>query len=328
MTTAKQKQEYNCITVLGPTASGKTSLAVQIAQRYQGHILSADSRQVYKGLDIGSGKDLHEYGSIPYHLIDIANLTHEFSVYDYQKEFYKTFKNLLDTPILPVLCGGTGLYIDSVLRSYKFHDVPKNYELRKELENVSIEELEQRLRSLKKDLHNKTDLEDTERLIRAIEIAEAEANATTQSNAFSALETQHATAQGSNQNTPESEVQSLTVGIQFERSELRKRIEQRLDARTDAGLIEEVAHLNASGVPWERLERLGLEYRITAELLQGKIKSKEEWHHTLYTEICRFAKRQETWFRGMERKGVRIHWIIRGDKEKAFEILDPYFSPH
>lgn len=312
MTMANHKQQYNCITVLGPTASGKTSLAVQIAQRYQGHIISADSRQVYKGLDIGSGKDLQEYGTIPYHLIDITSLAHEFSVYDYQKEFYKTFKNLIGTPILPILCGGTGLYIDSILRSYRFHNVPKNYELRKELETLSIKELEQRLRSVKKDLHNKTDLEDTERLIRAIEIAEAETLAAAQ-------DSQHC--------TPEAKIQSLTLGIQFERTELRKRIEQRLDARTDAGLIEEVAKLHATGIPWERLERLGLEYRITAELLQGKIESKEKWRHTLYTEICRFAKRQETWFRGMERKGVKIHWIVRGDKEKAFEILDPFFSP-
>lgn len=297
----------NCITVLGPTATGKTALAVALAKRYGGEILSADSRQVYRGLDIGSGKDLAEYGPVPHHLIDIATLDEEYCVFDFQQDFYREFAGVLGRGAVPVIAGGTGMYLDSILRSYRFERVPENAALRAELDLLTMAELEQRLRSLKDYVHNTTDLETRERLVRAVEIAEI-------------------TARREAELAPPVSVRALVLGVRFERSELRSRIEKRLDARICEGLAAEVASLHSGGASWERLERLGLEYRMTAELLQGKIADASEWRNTLLREICRFAKRQETWFRGMERKGVSINWVDNGDAGTAFSIADRYFS--
>ena len=298
-----ESERYNCITVLGATATGKTSLAVALAKRFGGEILSAENRQVYRGLDIGSGKDLAEYGTIPCHLIDITGLETEYSVFDYQQDFYREFASLLERDALPVISGGTGMYLDSILRSYRFERVPENPVLRAELESCSMTELEFRLRRLKEYIHNTTDLETRERLVRAIEIAEHNADK-------------------KDACVPPTDVRSLVIGIRFERTELRSRIEKRLDARIAEGLVAEVEGLHSQGYSWERLERLGLEYRLTAELLQKKIPDAITWRDTLFREICRFAKRQETWFRGMERKGVEIHWIERGDPEAAFSLAE------
>ena len=291
--------DYNCVVVLGPTAVGKTSIGVQIAHKFDGEIISADSRQTYKGLDIGSGKDLCEYcvdgKNIPYHLIDITDLSMEYNVFHYQQDFYKVFTDLLNRNVLPVIVGGTGMYLDAVVRNYDFVLVPENVELRKELEEKSLEELDEMLLSLKPDLHNKSDLLERDRVIRAIEIATC-------------------------MNSPEADVirskmiarpdiRPLIIGTTFDRNLVRQNIEIRLKERLDNGLVEEVEGLHNSGFSWERLEKLGLEYRFCSLFLQGKIKSKDELFEKLNIAIRQFAKRQETWFRGMEAKGVEINWL-------------------
>ena len=305
----------NCIILLGPTATGKTSLAVKLADRYNAEIISADSRQVYKGLDLGSGKDLEEYiitaangrkKQIPYHLIDIADLSQEYSVFNYQKDFYKVFSSINQRQILPVICGGTGMYLDSIIRGYELQEVPTNTELRLSLNGCSMEELAERLRSLKPDLHNNTDLTERHRLLRAIEIAEYE-------------KTPEA-LQKKAQSPAHPNIVPYILGLTFPRDILRKRIKDRLRIRLKNGMIEEVDNLHKNGVPWERLERLGLEYGYISRMLQGKIKS-EELFSQLYTAIGQFAKRQETWFRGMARKGVCINWIPTSAETTAEEVF-------
>jgi tRNA dimethylallyltransferase len=310
----------NLLAVLGATACGKTALSVSLARHLSGlsggdssgrslasasadpraEILSADSRQVYRGLDIGSGKDLGEYGEVPYHLIDIVTLETEYSVFDYQRDFARAYADVVSRGRLPLMVGGTGMYLDSVLRGYSFKSVAENPALREQLSSLSDAELVARLLSLKREIHNRTDLEDRARLIRAIEIAEAEPVPADGSVALAGM-------------------QPLVLGVHFERSVLRARIRARLEARLGEGLIEEVAGLHESGVSWERLERLGLEYRFTAEYLEGKIPSREVYLESLYIAICQFAKRQETWFRGMERKGVAIEWIESGNLDAALD---------
>ena len=313
--------DYNCVVVLGPTAVGKTSIGVQIAHKFGGEIISADSRQTYKGLDIGSGKDLCEYcidgKNIPYHLIDITDLSMEYNVFHYQQDFYKVFTDLLNRKILPVIVGGTGMYLDAVVRNYDFVLVPENVELRKELEKKSLEELDEMLLSLKPDLHNKSDLLERDRVIRAIEIATC-------------------------MNSPEADVirskmiarpdiRPLIIGTTFDRNLVRQNIEIRLKERLDNGLVEEVEGLHNSGFSWERLEKLGLEYRFCSLFLQGKIKSKDELFEKLNIAIRQFAKRQETWFRGMEAKGVEINWLPAvQDKNMrisaALSLVEKYFK--
>lgn len=286
--------QYNCIVVLGATATGKTALAVKLAQAKQGEIISADSRQVYRGLDLGTGKDLQEYGSIPYHLIDVCDLSCEFTVFHFQQEVYRIFPQLIKKGSLPVIAGGTGLYLDAILRGYELIPVPEDPSLRKTLATKTLPELQDMLIALKPDIHNKTDLEQPNRLVRAIEIARYR------------------------QMYPESVVAHLynvppikpkIYGISFERSVLRERIHRRLIARIDAGMIEETEQIHAQGYSWERLESLGLEYRFTAQYLQGKIKTKETYTEQLYRAIGQFAKRQETWFRRMARNGIEIEWL-------------------
>ena len=313
--------DYNCVVVLGPTAVGKTSIGVQIAHKFGGEIISADSRQTYKGLDIGSGKDLCEYCvdgiNIPYHLIDITDLSMEYNVFHYQQDFYKVFTDLLTRNVLPVIVGGTGMYLDAVVRNYDFVLVPENVELRKELEEKSLEELDEMLLSLKPDLHNKSDLLERDRVIRAIEIATC-------------------------MNSPEADVirskmiarpdiRPLIIGTTFDRNLVRQNIEIRLKERLDNGLVEEVEGLHNSGFSWERLEKLGLEYRFCSLFLQGKIKSKDELFEKLNIAIRQFAKRQETWFRGMEAKGVEINWLPTVQDKNvrisaALSLVEKYFK--
>ena len=285
---------YNCAVVLGATATGKTALAVKLAQAKHGEIISADSRQVYRGLDLGTGKDLQEYGSIPYHLIDVCDLSREFTVFHFQQEVYRIFPQLVEKGTLPIIAGGTGLYLDAILRGYELIPVPEDPALREALATKTLPELQDMLIALKPDIHNKTDLEQPDRLVRAIEIARYR-----QEHPESAAVHLHS-------------VPPLTpkiYGISFERSVLRERIRRRLIARIDAGMIEETEQIHAQGYSWERLESLGLEYRFTAQYLQGKIESKEVYIEQLYRAIGQFAKRQETWFRRMARNGIEIEWI-------------------
>ena len=285
---------YNSTVVLGATATGKTAFAVKLAHAKHGEIISADSRQVYRGLDLGTGKDLHEYGSIPYHLIDVCDLNREFTVFHFQQEVYRIFPQLTEKGVLPIIAGGTGLYLDAILRGYELIPVPENPALREALAAKTLQELQAMLIALKPDIHNKTDLEQPDRLVRAIEIARYR-----QEHPESAVEHLHTTPL----------IRPKIYGISFERSVLRDRIRRRLIARIDAGMIEETERLHAQGYSWERLESLGLEYRFTAQYLQGKIETKEAYIEQLYRAIGQFAKRQETWFRRMAKNGIEIEWI-------------------
>lgn len=280
---------YNLLTILGLTASGKTRLAVALAVEFNGEIISADSRQVFRGMDIGSGKDLHEYGNIPYHLIDILDSGEEFSVFAFLRLFRDAFADSALRGRLPILCGGTGLYLDAVLRGYRMLEVPEDPALRIELENRSIDELAAMLRELKPEQHNTSDLLERSRTVRAIEIAR--------------FERKHA-----GQQEPLAEVRSLTIGIHWERSELRKRITERLRMRLENGMIEEVWRLHEGGVAWERLDYYGLEYRYIGAFLQGKL-NRNDMFQRLNSAIHDFAKRQENWFQKMEKNGVFINWV-------------------
>ncbi len=298
--------KYNCLVVLGPTAVGKTALGVMLAEHYEAEIISADSRQVYKGLNIGSGKDLNEY-TVPYHLIDITDLSHEYSVYDYQTDFLSAFTNITSKKTLPIVVGGTGMYLDSIIRGYNLVKVPTNEELRKSLLGKSMDELVAILIELKakvgKTVHNDTDLTEHHRLLRAIEIETFEQSG-------KPVEDRHI----DNKNI----VKPLIIGTTFPRDMLRENIKKRLLSRLEEGMIEEVENLHKD-FSWERLERLGLEYRFISEYLQGKFSSKEEMTEKLYIAIGQFAKRQETWYRGMVKKGVDIQWISHNGSKKDCE---------
>ena len=280
------------ITVVGPTASGKTKLATHLSCEINGEIISGDSRQIYKGMDIGTGKDLREYTindkQIPYHLIDIRPAGDKYTLYNYQKDFQLAYENIISKNKYPILCGGTGLYIESVLKGYNLPDVPQNAKLREELSNKSLEELEQIL-STYKNLHNTTDIDTSKRAIRAIEIAKYISN--------HPLET--------SVNIP---VKSLIIGLDIDRELRRAKITKRLHERINEGMIEEVQNLLESGVNAEDLIYYGLEYKYLTLHLTGKL-SREEMILQLETAIHQFAKRQMTWFRGMERRGFKIHWI-------------------
>lgn len=318
---------YNCVVILGPTAVGKTGVGVGVADYYDGQIISADSRQVYKGLDIGSGKDLDEYilnkgtskeKKILYHLIDNADVKNEYNVFNYQKDFYKIFTELQSKNILPVIVGGTGMYLDSIVRGYDLIEVPTNHELRKELAGKSEIELTQILFELKNKvgnkLHNSTDITERHRLLRAIEIEifTQEKKSNPQLNNY---------RNSSDEKMPERpDIKPIIIGITFERSVLRENVTKRLKQRLQEGMIEEVESIHNSGISWERLERLGLEYRFVSEFLQGKILSENELFEKLNTAIHQFVKRQETWFRGMERKGVKIFWLNRDVKTKETRV--------
>ncbi|MEE9245871.1 MAG: tRNA (adenosine(37)-N6)-dimethylallyltransferase MiaA [Gemmatimonadota bacterium] len=294
---------FNTLVILGPTASGKTHLGVALAAELGGEILSVDSRQVYRGLDIGSGKDLAEYSvdgrAIPYHLIDIVDLDTEYNTYMYQRDFYAVFERLTSRATLPVAVGGTGLYLDAVLQRFRMVETPENGDLRRELGSYSDDELAVALRSLKPKLHNTTDLTERARMIRAIEIALCARD--------------HPPPRA-------PDIRPLVLGTRWERSELRARIRQRLKDRLAQGLIEEVEHLLDRGVGSKRLHSLGLEYRYVSDYLGGTIKSRNDLTQKLASAIAQYAKRQETWFRRMERNGTEIHWIGRGDLDAAMAV--------
>jgi len=283
----------NLIVILGPTASGKTQLAAQLAYDLQGEIISADSRQVYKGMDIGTGKDLNQYlingRKISYHLIDIIDPQREFSLFEFQNRFYKIFTQLSRKRIMPIMVGGTGLYLESVLTGYNIPKAPPDQELRKILSLQSKRQLQEILKALKPRLHNKTDLDDPERVIRAIEIERARA------------------IKGDEQQE-KPDIDAVVLGISWERSALRQRITSRLKERLAQGMIEEVKKLHSAGLAWKKLESFGLEYRFISQYLQNKI-TFDEMINKLETSIHQFAKRQETWFRRMEKKGIVINWI-------------------
>jgi len=279
------------LVVLGPTASGKTRLGVQLARLIGGEILSADSRQVYRGLDIGSGKDLDEYGKVPYHLIDIVDPGYEFNLFEYQRHFFEAFSVVQSRGRLPILVGGTGMYIDAVVSSYELAAVPQNSTLREELSELTHDHLVERLRSVQPQLHNTTDLTERSRVIRAIEIAE---NGSKDSIPAAAKE--------------QKSVVPLVLGVKFPRTELRERITSRLRDRLDNGLIEEVEALHSQGLSFETLDFYGLEYRFVSRFVAGKL-NRNDMYQKLNSAIHQFAKKQETWFRRMEKRGTTIHWL-------------------
>ncbi len=284
--------KYNLITVLGATAGGKTAFAAQLAYLLDAEVIGADSRQVYRRMDIGTGKDYKDYDvfgkKIPIHLIDIIEPGEKYNVYQYQKDFVKVYRDITGREKKAVLCGGSGLYIESVLKDYKLFEVPINEELRHQLKQKSLEELILQLESYKR-LHNTTDIDDRERLIRAIEIAEFESDKKNEILDF-------------------PEMKHLVLGIKFDRNSRRKRISERLKLRLENGLIEEVKGLIDSGVDMDTLIYYGLEYKYITLYLQGKM-SFEEMFKQLETAIHQFSKRQMTWFRRMERNGTEINWI-------------------
>ena len=280
--------EYDMVCVLGPTASGKTRYAVDLARRMGAEILSADSRQVYRGMDIGTGKDLDEYGDVPYHLIDIAEAGEKYDIYRYQHDFEKAYRDILSRGRRAILCGGSGLYIEAVCRGYNLPDVPPDPVLRAELEQYDDQTLIDRLAGLK-HLHNTTDYDTRRRLIRALEIAIYEQKHPAGHTAFLPRKTKY-------------------IGMNVSRDERRQRIETRLRQRLQGGLVEEIEGLLAYGTAPEDLIYYGLEYKYVTRYVIGEI-SYEEMFDKLLTAIRQFAKRQMTWFRGMERRGIEIEWV-------------------
>jgi len=280
------------LTILGPTACGKTALAVAVADRIDAEIISADSRQVFRGMDIGTGKDIDEYKlphrTIAAHLIDIRNAGEEYNLYQFQNDFIKAYNAIVGRGHRAILCGGTGMYIESVVRGYQLPDAPVDEVYRKQLQQCSDEELTARLASLVK-LHNHTDTETRERLVRALEIQEFKQK---NPDAFTRL----------------PEMEHFVVGVSFPRDVVVERIGIRLRQRLEDGMVEEVERLLRLGVPKERLLKYGLEYKHIARYLTEDY-SYEQMYENLYTDIRRFSKRQMTWFRRMERNGVDIHWI-------------------
>jgi tRNA dimethylallyltransferase len=297
---------YDMLTILGPTASGKTAFAVQLAKELEAEIISADSRQIYRRMDIGTGKDLSDYQiegkNIPYHLIDIADAGYKYNLFEYQRDFKNVYEDLRRRSVFPILCGGTGLYLESVLKGYKMMPVPQNDALREKLSGKTLEELTQIL-STYKILHNTTDVDTAKRAIRAIEIQEYYKTHPQEFVEF-------------------PEINSLIVGVDISRELRRERISQRLRARLDEGMVQEVRDILASGVSPEDMIYYGLEYKYLTLYIIGKM-SYESMVSELEIAIHQFAKRQMTWFRGMERRGFKIHWIDYELKmsEKVEQVL-------
>ena len=298
------------ITILGPTASGKTDLAAALAYDIGAEIISADSRQVYRGMDIGTGKDLEDYTVcgklIPYHLIDICEPGTKYNLFQYQEDFLKAYDDIIARGVTPVLCGGTGLYIESVLKGYHLSPVPQNPDLRKELEDKSLEELTEMLYQLKlqtgSNMHNKTDVDSCQRAIRAIEIEKFNLDNPTPRREFPSIE-------------------SVIIGVDIDRDARRAKITDRLKKRLDNGMVDEIKSLLQRGIPAENLIYYGLEYKYVTEYVTGK-STYNEMFNGLEIAIHQFAKRQMTWFRGMERRGFTIHWIdaMKPMTEKLNEI--------
>jgi tRNA dimethylallyltransferase len=306
------------ITILGPTASGKTPVAARLAAEIGGEVISADSRQVYRRMDIGTGKDLADYTVsqrdssfvIPYHLIDIREPGTKYNLFEYQQDFFDVYQDIQSRGAVPILCGGTGLYIEAVLKGYHLSPVPQNQELRDSLEGKSLGELTQMLTELKaktgSNMHNKTDVDSCQRAIRAIEIE--------------TYNLEHP--------TPRRElpaVDSLIIGISIDRELRREKITRRLKARLESGMVEEVKALLDEGIPAEDLIYYGLEYKFVTEYLTGQL-TYDEMFQCLEIAIHQFAKRQMTWFRGMERRGFKINWIdaTLPMEDKIKQIRDIY----
>lgn len=305
----KQKSIYDLLVITGPTASGKTSLAAALASILRGEIISADSRQVYRGMNLGTGKDYNEYvingKNIPCHLIDIADPGYKYNVFEYQRDFKEVYSALVNRSIFPVVCGGSGMYIDSIITGYKMYEVPPDSGLRAKLEKKSMEELTEILRSYK-TLHNVTDIDTKKRVIRAIEI-------------------EHFNRFKKEKHTQFPVLKSLIVGVMIDRELRRIRITERLKNRLRAGMVDEVKMLLDAGVNKETLIYYGLEYKFITLYLTGKLEY-DEMVKELEIAIHQFAKRQMTWFRGMERKGTTINWIdgelpMEKKVEKVLELL-------
>ena len=281
------------ITILGPTASGKTPVAARLAAEIGGEVISADSRQVYRRMDIGTGKDLADYGAVPYHLIDIREPGTKYNLFEYQQDFFEVYQQIRGRGAVPILCGGTGLYIEAVLKGYHLSPVPQNQALRDSLEGKSLVELTEMLKELKarngSNMHNTTDVDSCQRAIRAIEI-----------------ETYNAAHPMPRRELPP--VESLIIGINIDRELRREKITRRLKARLEEGMVDEVRALLDEGIPAEDLIYYGLEYKFLTEYLTGQL-TYDEMFNRLEIAIHQFAKRQMTWFRGMERRGFQIHWI-------------------
>lgn len=300
-------ETYNLVTILGPTACGKTTLAVALAHRLQTGVISADSRQLYRAMDLGTGKDLGEYvvdgEAVPYYLIDIADAGYKYNVFEYQRDFLKVYDDLRAQGQLPVMCGGTGMYLESVLRGYRLVEVPENRALREALEGKSIDELTEMLRGYKQ-LHNTTDVDTCKRAIRAIEIEEYYRNNEVNMREF-------------------PEIRSLNIGLDVSRELRRERITRRLHERLEQGMVDEVRGILATGVAPEDLIYYGLEYKYLTMYVVGQL-TYDEMVSQLEIAIHQFAKRQMTYFRGMERRGVPIHWIdaTLPTEEKVQRIVD------
>lgn len=304
-----EKIQYDLLVITGPTASGKTSLAVNAASRLDGEIISADSRQVYRGMNIGTGKDYNEYfidgRQMPVHLIDIADPGYKYNVFEYQRDFKGVYNDLRRRDIFPIVCGGSGLYIDSIISGYRMFEVPPDSGLRAQLEKKSIEELGEILRSFK-SLHNITDLDTKKRVIRAIEIEYFNNSKSDTQSTFPAL-------------------RSLLIGVSIEREARRKSITRRLNQRLNSGMVEEVKELLEKGVSEEAMIYYGLEYKYITLYLAGKT-GYDDMVKGLEVAIHQYAKRQMTWFRGMEKKGTIIHWIdgelpMEGKVEQVLRLL-------
>ena len=300
------------ITILGPTACGKTTIATALAARIDGEIISADSRQVYRRMDIGTGKDLSDYvidgKAIPYHLIDICEPGTKYNLFQYQHDCLEAYNDIVGRNRQPILCGGTGLYLESVLGGYSLSPVPQNPELRQRLEGKSLEELTQMLTELKRqtgsNMHNQTDVDTAQRAIRAIEIEDYNLRQPTGKRDF-------------------PDIPYIIIGIDIDRELRRQRITQRLKARLEEGMVEEVRGLLDSGIPAEDLIYYGLEYKYVTEYVIGAI-SFDEMFSRLEIAIHQFAKRQMTWFRGMERRGFHIHWVeaVRLPERPTSKVVD------
>ena len=296
------------ITILGPTASGKTPVAARLAAEIGGEVISADSRQVYRRMDIGTGKDLEDYGDVPYHLIDIVEPGTKYNLFQYQQDFFDVYQQIRSRGAVPILCGGTGLYIEAVLKGYHLSPVPQNPELRAALEGKSLAELTQMLTELKaktgSNMHNTTDVDSCQRAIRAIEIETYiwESGVRRQETGDRSQES------GAYLRTSIPPVESLIIGINIDRELRREKITRRLKARLEAGMVEEVQALLDEGIAPDDLIYYGLEYKFVTEYLKGET-SYEEMFTRLEIAIHQFAKRQMTWFRGMERRGFKINWI-------------------
>lgn len=302
--------DYDLIAILGPTASGKTPFAAALAAELRTEIISADSRQIYRGMDLGTGKDLADYTvngkQIPYHLIDIVEPGYKYNVFEYQRDFLKAYETMKQKGCLPVVCGGTGVYLESVLKGYKLLPVPENPELRARLADKSLEELTDMLKTYK-SLHNTTDVDTAKRAIRAIEIEEYYAHTPVDERSFPQLS-------------------SLIIGIDIDRELRREKITRRLRQRLEEGMADEVRHLIEQGIQPDDLIYYGLEYKYLTLYVIGKL-TYEEMFTQLETAIHQFAKRQMTWFRGMERRGFTIHWMdARWPMEEKIDFVKSKFK--